>query len=172
VAEEDRGNGQESPQSAGKRKSPGVWPAPEVMRDIIFKKAGIVSQVAEAVGMTPRSVQRRIAEDQEFRTWFEESREARLDMSESMLFRKILSGNIAATIFHLKCQGKARGWVERSEVSGPDGRPLVDVAGEARKVTDVLRAAMSDPEVRRRAVELQELIDERAADLEDAVRRH
>jgi hypothetical protein len=49
----------------------------------------------------------------------DQSREAATDNIESALYTKALSGNVAAQIFWLKCKGKDRGWVERSEITTP-----------------------------------------------------
>ena len=42
-----------------------------------------------------------------------EARETMLDTAESVLYSKILAGDITALIFFLKTQGKSRGYIER-----------------------------------------------------------
>jgi hypothetical protein len=46
-----------------------------------------------------------------------------------MLFKLIKEGNVAATIFYLKTQGKQRGYIERQEVTGADGAPIIEIIG-------------------------------------------
>jgi hypothetical protein len=62
--------------------------------------------------------------DREFDEAFIEINERDLDYTESQLKKNIKAGKEASIFFHLKCKGKARGWVERQEVTGADGVPL------------------------------------------------
>lgn len=62
---------------------------------------------------------------------FDETKEAynselekQLDITESKLFENIDDNDDTAIIFYLKTKGKHRGYVERSEVTGPDGTAL------------------------------------------------
>jgi hypothetical protein len=47
-----------------------------------------------------------------------------LDTAESALFNQIKEGNVTSIIFYLKTKGRRRGYVERQEISGPDGGPV------------------------------------------------
>ena len=53
----------------------------------------------------------------------DEQREVSLDFAENTLMSLIREKNVAATIFFLKTRGKERGYIERSEITGPDGSP-------------------------------------------------
>ena len=55
----------------------------------------------------------------------ESSREKMIDNVESALYQQALAGNTTAMIFFLKTQGKKRGYVERSEITGADGKEVV-----------------------------------------------
>jgi hypothetical protein len=55
---------------------------------------------------------------------FVEATERDLDYTESQLKKNIKAGKEASIFFHLKCKGKARGWIERQEVTGANGVPL------------------------------------------------
>jgi len=55
----------------------------------------------------------------------QEVRDGTLDMAESKLISKIKDGNLTAVIFYLKTKGKDRGYVERGEVTGSSGSPLM-----------------------------------------------
>lgn len=54
----------------------------------------------------------------------DEEREAMLDDAESALYASILSQQAWAVCFALKTVGKTRGYIERSEVTGRDGKDL------------------------------------------------
>ena len=47
-----------------------------------------------------------------------------LDVAETALLAAVAKGEAWAVCFYLKCKGKARGWTERAEVTGPGGGPL------------------------------------------------
>ena len=53
-----------------------------------------------------------------------DEREALKDFPESKLFSQIDEGNTTAIIFYLKTQAKDRGYIERQEISGPDGKSV------------------------------------------------
>ena len=53
-----------------------------------------------------------------------EAKETMLDFAESKLYGKIRDGDNTAIIFFLKTQGKARGYIERQELTGANGGPI------------------------------------------------
>ena len=61
---------------------------------------------------------------------------------ESKLFSLIDSGDTGSTIFFLKTRGKKRGYVERSEITGADGKDLnytvtLDIGGTNNNITTI-----------------------------------
>jgi hypothetical protein len=38
------------------------------------------------------------------------------------------NGDVASTIFYLKTKGKKRGFVERTELTGNEGQPIIHIA--------------------------------------------
>jgi len=63
----------------------------------------------------------------EVRQAIDEAKESVLDFAEGKLYEQIKDGNIAAIIFFLKTRGKERGFIERSEITGAEGEPLLNV---------------------------------------------
>jgi hypothetical protein len=96
--------------------------------------------------------------DPEFEEAFIEINERDLDFTESQLKKNIKSGKEASIFFHLKCKGKARGWVERQEFTGAEGVPLyggISATDEQRlrslslddlkRIRDIIRNGNADP---------------------------
>jgi hypothetical protein len=92
--------------------------------EIYQKKGGIIYLACEAANIGRRTYFVWMKKDPEFAASVRELDEYLLDFTESKLMAKIQSGNLTAMIFYLKCKGKARGWVERQEVTGAEGVPL------------------------------------------------
>jgi hypothetical protein len=55
---------------------------------------------------------------------FAAARESMKDNVESVLYEKALAGESWAVCFFLKTQAKDRGYIERTEMSGPEGGPI------------------------------------------------
>jgi len=93
--------------------------------------AGNVSQAARALQVSRTTVHKRIARSEKLKEVLKDTREELVDIAESALRREVVDGNITAIIFTLKTQGKARGYVERQEVTGADGGAIeIDDARE------------------------------------------
>lgn len=67
-----------------------------------------------------------LKEDSEFAAAVEDMNNIALDFAESSLHKQIQSGVPASTIFYLKTRGKDRGYIERTEVTGADGAPVIE----------------------------------------------
>lgn len=82
----------------------------------ILAKRGLVSQAAEALGVSRQAVYKAAKKHTEIQEAIDSTREETTDFAESKLYEQIAEGNITAIIFYLKTQGKKRGYVERQEV--------------------------------------------------------
>lgn len=85
---------------------------------------GFVSKAASILGCSVQSLYNYRDRYQSVKEAWEETYERRLDFVESKLMQLIRDGNVAAVIFFLKTQGKARGYVERVEHVGENGGPV------------------------------------------------
>ena len=105
----------------------------------ITEKRGNLSAVARSFGKS-RTWLYSILNNKYPELWdiVKEARESLIDDAESELQKQMFKGNIAALIFFLKTQGKSRGYVERQEVSGPDGEPQQVEIIEVNKATSDL----------------------------------
>ncbi len=86
---------------------------------------GNLSAVAKQLGVCRQTLYTYIDRHPSIQAVVAESRETMLDNAESALYRAVLNGEAWAVCFFLKTQGKRRGYVERQEVTGADGGPLV-----------------------------------------------
>jgi hypothetical protein len=100
------------------------------VKDALTEAYGFLSGAAEKLGVTRRTLESRIAHHVELQEHLKAVREKKLDFAEGMLMRLMREGNIAATIFYLKTQGKHRGYVERQELTGADGAIEIRVVRE------------------------------------------
>jgi len=72
-----------------------------------------------------------------------QSHENGLDLAESQLIKKINQGETTPIIFYLKTKGRNRGYIERSELTGADGKPLNGIPhGETSE--EEIQAAIDD----------------------------
>jgi len=62
--------------------------------------------------------------DVEFKQRVDEIQELAIDICEAELWKLIKDGNATAILFYLKTKGKTRGYVERQELTGMDGKPI------------------------------------------------
>jgi len=97
----------------------------EQVENALNQTAGNIASAARALGASRSTIYRFIENSPTLQQVLVDAREELVDIAESALRREVLNGNITAIIFTLKTQGKARGYVERQEVSGPDGGAII-----------------------------------------------
>ena len=90
---------------------------------------GVVSHAARALECSRQSIYNYIDRHEEVKEAFDEINEATIDRVEQRMLELIDEGHPTLIIFYLKTKGKHRGYVERQEVTGKDGDPIVLVTG-------------------------------------------
>lgn len=82
-----------------------------------------ISKACEVAGIYRRTYYDWIEKDKEFENKVEEAQEKLIDMVESALQDKILTGDTTSIIFFLKTKGKKRGYIEKqeTEITMPTG---------------------------------------------------
>lgn len=110
--------------------------------------AGNVTLAARELGVTRDAMYKRMKAQPELVAIVAECRDELVDHAESSLRRAVLRGNIRAVQFTLKTIGKDRGYVERREVTGADGAPVLDVnqIAEAAQANRARRLAKKQAE--------------------------
>ena len=86
--------------------------------DAIERADGYVSTAAANLKVSRKTVYRFIEKYDDVAEALRDAREAQIDFAEGVLQGLIAEGNVAAVIFYLKTQAKARGYIERTEVDG------------------------------------------------------
>lgn len=92
--------------------------------EALQKKSGNMAAVARSFGVTRQAVWKYVQEHEGLKEVQKELRETFVDEVESGLYQNAISGHVTAQIFILKTLGKDRGYVERSEITGKDGKDL------------------------------------------------
>ena len=99
-------------------------PRKKAMLTALESSLGIVTTAAKQAGINRSTHRNWMRSDPAYAEAAREIEDIALDFSESHLMSQIRAGNITAIIFFLKCKGKRRGYVERQELTGADGRDL------------------------------------------------
>lgn len=92
--------------------------------DMINQTRGNVALMAGALGVHRSTIYRQIERfglEQELI----DQKETQLDITEAALFKNIRAGNVTAQIWHLKTQGKHRGWTELDTAA--DGKQNITI---------------------------------------------
>lgn len=114
------------------------------MLQALEKTIGIVTRAAEMVGINRATHYKWMNEDEEYKEAVDSIGDAALDFVEGKLFELIDGAHqeimteagpqrvqnapsAPATIFYLKTKGKKRGYIERTEMTGADGKDLVQI---------------------------------------------
>lgn len=98
-----------------------------IMLQMLSESMGVVSEACRKANITRETFYKWKKEDDTFRKAVEDVDDIALDFGESALHKRISEGSDTAIIFYLKTKGKRRGYIERSEVTGADGKDLRDV---------------------------------------------
>ena len=103
------------------------------MLDAIKKNGGAVYLAARELGCAPNTIYNRMEKVPAMKQAVEDARGEVVDYAEQKLRLAILNGEPWAIAMALKTIGKSRGYVERQEVTGAEGKALtikwVDVEG-------------------------------------------
>jgi hypothetical protein len=85
---------------------------------------GLVTYACEAVGCTRKTYYEYYKRDNDFKEAIDDIKEIVLDFSESKLHELLEDKEPSAVYFHLKCQGKSRGYFEKQQIGFDPDQPL------------------------------------------------
>ncbi len=101
---------------------------------------GMIYLAARKLGCTPQTIYKRMAKSSIIREAVDDSRGELVDISEQKLRAAVINGEPWAVAMVLKTLGKSRGYVERQELSGPDGRGALAHADLVSAIKELSRA--------------------------------
>lgn len=91
------------------------------VRDAIHKNRGLLTYVAQDLGVRKSHVRAFINRKTSLMTELNEARESFLDVAEKKLFEKIEAGEHWAIVYYLSTQGKSRGYISPNSKTGNIG---------------------------------------------------
>jgi hypothetical protein len=97
------------------------------MIEALEKALGVVTTACKSVGISRSTHYLWMENDLEYQKMVIDLQDVALDFAESRLFKSIEGGSDTATIFYLKTKGKRRGYVERQEITGANGKKVFEV---------------------------------------------
>ncbi len=98
--------------------------AEEVIR-ALNDSQGLPALAADKLGCTAQTVYNYRDRYKSIAEAMHHQKEKRIDFAEGKLWQNINNNDTTAIIFFLKTQAKSRGYVERQEVSGVDGKDII-----------------------------------------------
>ncbi len=101
---------------------------------------GLLTMAATKSGIGYRTVCRYVAEYPSVKEAAQDAKETMLDFAEGKLYQKIKAGDNVAILFFLKTQGKARGYIERQELSNPIGESFRVEHDAKERLTSLLNS--------------------------------
>jgi hypothetical protein len=98
----------------------------EEILQIIRDSGGFVTQIADAMKISPVRVRTLIRKTKEYQDAMFEAREESLDITEAKLMEKVEEGNLLAIMFKLKCHGQERGFIDtpQKKTGSSEEKPL------------------------------------------------
>jgi len=114
----------------------------------IKENKGLLTLAAAKAGVKYWTLWKYSKEFPEIREAVDEAKESMLDFAEGKLYQAISEGNMTAIIFFLKTKGKSRGFIERAELTGAEGMPLININVNSdltkTNITDVIARLSSN----------------------------
>ena len=86
---------------------------------------GLVATTCRKVGISRSTYYKWRKDDSQFADRADEVKELQKDAVEALILKKMKGGDTSMLIFYAKTQMKDRGYVERRELVGKDGRDLI-----------------------------------------------
>lgn len=96
----------------------------EAVAKAIQQSRGLKSFAAQMLGCSRQTVSNYCVKYPHLLDVLKEAKSMTIDMAEHKLYERMMAGDAWAVCFFLKTQAKARGYIERQEVTGRNGGPI------------------------------------------------
>ena len=97
----------------------------ETLLKSLQQNMGNITLACHFSGCSRSTFYRYCEQDEQFKKDCEDIGEMAIDICEAELWKLIKDGNATAILFFLKTKGKTRGYIERQEVTGKDGKQII-----------------------------------------------
>ena len=107
----------------------------ETLLKSLEQSLGVVTIACKKANIPRSTYYKWLKEDSDFAEQVRDIENVALDFAESQLHKQISENSTSATIFYLKTKGKARGYVERQEITGAAGIPTnfqIEIIGSTK----------------------------------------
>ena len=101
----------------------------KILIEALISTLGVITSACKKAGIARQTFYNYYNNDVKFKKEVDDIENIALDFVESKLYSQISDDNITATIFYLKTKGKKRGYIERQEITGKDGKDLPQFTG-------------------------------------------
>lgn len=98
------------------------------IEEALTEKGGNISATARSLGVSRKTVYNKINKHKTLKDLQKDLKESRIDDAEDALGNAVKKGEAWAVCFILKTLGKGRGYVERTELTGEDGKAIETVS--------------------------------------------
>lgn len=113
------------------------------MLKALENRLGIVTRAAKDAGIDRGTHYDWLRNDPQYKRAVDALEDVALDFAEEQLFSQMRDGTPASTIFFLKYRGRKRGYVDRKEITGADGEPLIKHVDPSKLSTDAIREILN-----------------------------
>ena len=113
------------------------------MLKALENRLGIVTRAAKDAGIDRGTHYDWMANDPEYKKAVDALEDVALDFAEEQLFNQMRDGTPASTIFYLKYRARKRGYVDRKEITGKDGEPLIKHVDPSKLSTEAIREILN-----------------------------
>ncbi len=88
----------------------------KTLTEALDKANGFVTYAAKILGVSRMAIYKYMEKHPEMKEVYEDIKNKKLDIAEFKLIENIKAGDTTSLIFFLKCQGKQRGYTEKSHL--------------------------------------------------------